>query len=256
MKSYQLYNYEPQFTSQSKIIPINILESPKNKEFLESYNSDFCFKNQSYGFPIEIKSDGIYSGKFLLDPFFYSLRDIPWNIFISFHFIGEYRYEENSKIRKEYLETLIRKARYSCHEHFIHIGRNDVHPVFSEETIDEKTHIHGILYIKDHVNVNLRTFIEAIFHNIDWTIIQKPRREYKKEIIQIVDTPLAVAAYISKLDYGKYDKVFYLREKKDDYKKNGSFYSFLKMFLDHGFKKKDHDQPAEPFVDSQVLLAA
>ena len=72
MKTYQLLDFEVQKTSESKIIPINIFESPLNKKFLESINRDFTDKNESYGFPIEIKSDGIYSGKFLLDPFFYS----------------------------------------------------------------------------------------------------------------------------------------------------------------------------------------
>jgi len=223
-------------------------------EYIECDNHDFSYRNQNYPYPIILKKDGIYSGEYRVDPFFYSLKDIPFKIFMSLNLKGEYCLKNSYKKRVEFVENLIKKASIICKN----ISFNDIVPVFSEERVNSKYHIHIILFIKDHVKVNLRRFVEILYYCLDRDIVYIPHGEKRRrKIIQIIDTPLRAIAYTSKLKMNQLSKVFYLRNKNTEaYRKCGSFQSFRKYYLKHRFKKEPSEDNFKPYTDLVNFLAA
>ena len=202
-------------------------------EYLQCDNKDFSYRNNDYKYPIEERADGIYSGKFRLDPIFYSWKDIPCKIFMTFNFKGVYAHKGSHQKRVEFLENLILKARKLCGN----LSFNDIHPVFTEETKNGKRHIHVLLFIKDNVKINLKKLVEALYYSLDNSIVYIPRvRKIDKnidkkkgekrtnKIIEIPDIPLSSCAYSTKLQIGELNKPYYIRDKNTErYKKNGSF---------------------------------
>jgi hypothetical protein len=223
-------------------------------EYIQCDNHDFSYRNENYAYPITLKKDGIYSGEYRLDPFFYSLKDIPFKIFMSFNLKGEYSLRNSHNKRVEFVEDLIKRASILCKN----INFNDIVPVFAEETVNSRYHIHILLFIKDHVKVNLRKLVEILYYCLDRNIVYIPHGEKRrKKIIQIIDTPLKAIAYTSKLKKKQLSKTFYMRNKNmEAYRKCGSFQSFHKFYLKHRFQKEPLESNLKPRTDLLKLLAA
>jgi hypothetical protein len=240
LNSFELFKY-------------NQLTHQYNK-YLECDNHDFSYRNENYAYPITLNKDGIYSGEYRLDPFFYSLQDIPFKIFMSFNLKGEYCLRNSHNKRVEFVENLIKRASTLCKN----INFNDIVPVFAEETVNSRYHIHILLFIKDHVKVNLRKLVEILYYCLDRNIVYIPHGEKRrKKIIQIIDTPLKAIAYTSKLKKNQLSKVFYIRNKNTEaYRKCGSFQSFRKFYLKHRFKIEPPEDSLKPCTDLLKLLAA
>jgi hypothetical protein len=262
MKTYQLKEneysaglYEP---DDSKLNHFELLEYKRHQRLLKRYhcyeNKDFSYKNKRYNYPIYTNSKGIYSGKYRLDPIFNSFKDIPFKIFMTFNFKGEYSYKNSHNKRVEYVESLIDKARKLCGN----LTFNDIQPVLTEETFNGRYHIHILLFIKDYVKINLRKLVEVLYYSLDRSIIFIPHGEKRrKKLIQIVKVPIATCAYITKLKTGQLNKVFYIRNKNTErYKRNGSFQDFHRMYRQHGFRKRPSDDNYKPYTDLVKLLAA
>jgi hypothetical protein len=223
-------------------------------EYLKCDNHDFTYKNENYPYSITQNKNGIFSGQYRLDPYFYSLKDIPFKIFMSFNLKGELCLINSHYKRVEFVENLIERARILSSN--LHL--NDIVPVFTEESVNGKLHIHILLFIKDHVKINLRRFVEILYYCLDRDIVYIPHGENRrKKIIQIIDTPLKAIAYTSKLKKNQLSKVFYIRNKNtEDYRKGGSFQSFRKFYLKHRFKKEPPEDCLKPSTDILKILAA
>lgn len=223
-------------------------------EYLQCENHDFTYKNKNYEYPIVIKSDGIYSGKFRLDPFFYTLKDIPFKIFMSLNLKGEYSLKNSYNKRIQFVEALIKRASELCGN----IRFNDIVPVITDESVNGKYHIHILLFIKDHVKINLRKLVEILYYCLDRQIVYIPHGEKRRsKLIQIIDIPLKAIAYTAKLKKRQLSKYFYYRDKNTErYRKTGSFQSFCKMFKEHGFQRQPSQDSDQPATDLVQLLAA
>ena len=223
-------------------------------EYIQCDNHDFTYKNENYPYPITLNKDGIYSGDYRLDSFFHSLKDIPFKIFMSFNLKGEYCLKNSHYKRVEFVENLIERARILARN----LNFNDIVPVFTEESVNGKLHIHILLFIKDRVKINLRSFVEILYYCLDRTIVYIPHGEKRrKKIIQIIDTPLKAIAYTSKLKKNQISKVFYIRNKNtEEYRKCGSFQSFHKFYLKHRFKKEPLESNLKARPDLLKFLAA
>jgi hypothetical protein len=262
MKTYQLkesfYNKglfelpDSNFNS-FELFQYNKLTQQYNK-YLECDNHDFSYRNENYSYPITLKKDGIYSGEYRLDPFFFSLQDIPFKIFMSFNLKGEYCLKNSYNLRVEFVENLIERARILCGN----INFNDIVPVFTEESVNSKIHIHILLFVKNNVKTNLMKLVEILYYCLDRNIVYIPHGEHRRrKIIQIINTPLKAIAYTSKLKKNQLSKVFYFRDKNTErFRKTGSFQSFLKMYLKHGFIKQPPEHTSNFYTDLIKLLAA
>jgi hypothetical protein len=223
-------------------------------DYLECDNHDFTTRNKDYERFISIRKDGIYFNEFKLDSFFYIFKDIPFKIFMTFNLKGEYSLKNSFNKRVEFVESLIEKARKLCGN----INFNDIVPVFTEESVNGKYHIHILLFIKNHVKINLRKLVEVLYYSLDRKIVYIPHTERRrKKLIQIIDAPLKVIAYISKLKNRKSSKKFYFRNKNNErYRKCGSFQSFRKYYLQHQFQKEVPEETFKPYTDLVKLFAA
>jgi hypothetical protein len=262
MKTYQLkekyYNkglFELPYSNFNsfELFKYNELTQQYNK-YLECDNHDFSYRNENYPYPIIYNKDGIYSGEYRLDPFFHSLMDIPFKIFMSFNLKGEYSLKNSYKLRVEFVENLIERARILCGN----INFNDIVPVFTEESVNSKIHIHILLFIKNSVKINLMKLVEILYYCLDRNIVFIPHGEHRrKKIIQITDTPLKAIAYTAKLKKNQISKVFYIRNKNtEEYRKCGSFQSFRKFYLKHRFKIEPSEDNFKPCTDLLKILAA
>ena len=107
-----------------------------------------------------IISDGsIYFNNYKVDPFFYSLRKLRWDILLTFHYGGVDYYSDNEfaeKNRRSLIKKLVSQTLKSLKQ-----PRNDIQFAGFTEKKNGRCHSHVLLHIKNKSPISANTIVDS-----------------------------------------------------------------------------------------------
>ena len=150
-----------------------------------------------------IKNGKIFYNKFCVDPLFYSLRKVRWDIMLTFHYkIADY-YRDNEFSEKN-RRILIKKGIVIKTLKFLGQPVNDIQFAGFTEKKNGRCHSHTLLHIKDKSPLNTDIIADTIKLMIPHEIIIRDSKDEEKQIEIIRDTE-AASAYICKFNSNDLD---------------------------------------------------
>jgi len=146
---------------------------------------------------LKISKNGyiLHSG-FEVDPIFYSLKNVSWQVFLSLHFKGiEYTSDSVNaeKNRQKAISEMVWGARKQ-----LGLAHNDLIHVANSEKQNDRCHIHALVISKERARVDSEGLLDAIKANAYWHILSFPSDSSAKNAFQPVRDSVAAAAYYSK----------------------------------------------------------
>jgi len=160
------------------------------------------------------------------NPYRYSICQIPWTWFLSFHWKG-YDYKEDSefcfKNRRMIIKSLIKNT---CKG--LNIGSNDLQYFASDELKNKRVHTHAIIHKKNKVSVNDATVLKMLYSKIPRRIVSSIDKEKWAKVIEPVSKSKEASEYITKLNSNDFETHMNYHSKK--------FIDFCNSYRDHGFK--------------------
>jgi hypothetical protein len=150
-----------------------------------------------------IISDGsIYFNNYRVDPFFYSLRKLRWDILLTFHYGEVDCYSDNEyaeKNRRGIIKSLVNQTLKNLKQ-----PRNDIQFAGFTEKKNGRCHTHTLLHIKDKSPLRAHTIAETIKSVIPKEIsVRNPTDEEKQ--VEIIGDAEAATAYICKFNSNELD---------------------------------------------------
>lgn len=149
-----------------------------------------------------IKNGNIFYKKFCVDPLFYSLRKMRWDIMLTFHYRKADYYLDN-----EFCESnrriLIKKLIISSLK-ALNQPRNDIQYAGFTEKKNGRCHSHALLHIKDKSPLSMNIIANTIKLLVPTEIIIRNSKDEEKQV-EVIRNSEAAAAYICKLNSNEYD---------------------------------------------------
>jgi hypothetical protein len=186
------------------------------------------------------KNGYLKEGKWRVDPFNYTIRNIPWKWFLSFHFKdSDYRVDSEfaGKNRRKLINDIIQFTRKK-----LGLASNDLHYFMSDEKQQGRVHTQGVITKKDKVIVEDMEILMALRSNIPLPEVSCIERGKEYILIEPVRDSKRAAAYLNKFN-------------KNDFKDHRNFMSskfveFANNYRQHAFRIPDLDssefQKADP----------
>lgn len=146
---------------------------------------------------LEISKRGylLYNG-YELDSIFYSIQNIPWQVFLSLHFTEkEYAVDsvEAEKNRRSAVQETVWGARRA-----LGLAQNDLIHISNSEKQNGRCHTHALIYSKEKARVHSETLLYAIKANAPWDILSLPTPSSEKKAFSVIRDSKKTAAYYSK----------------------------------------------------------
>ena len=178
-------------------------------------------------------------GNWRVDPFTYTIKNIPWKWFLSFHF-RDTDYITNNEFSKKLRRKLINDIIQSTRKR-LGLSTNDLHYFMSDEQQQGRIHTQGLITKKDKVTVSDEEILIELRSNIcleEVTCIEKGK-EYI--LIEAVRDSKGAAAYLNKFN-------------KNDLKEHSNFMSskfveFANNYREHKFKLPSSGTQGFPIGD-------
>ena len=133
---------------------------------------------------------------FKVDPFFYTLSAIPWDLFLINHYKGDDYARDNEfaeRNRRTLLASVFRQSKES-----LGLASNDIQYFGCTEKRGARCHTHTLIYIKRKAGANASELRETIQKCLPSRIVTIPEASTKERANQIVIEPVKCAAYVSK----------------------------------------------------------
>jgi len=150
-----------------------------------------------------IISDGsIYFNNYRVDPLFYSLRKLRWDILLTFHYGGVDYYSDNEfaeKNRRSLIKSLVIRTLKSLNQ-----PRNDIQFAGFTEKKNGRCHSHTLLHIKDKSPISANSIVNSMKLLMPEEISARNPRDEEKQVEIIGDTE-AATAYICKFNSNELD---------------------------------------------------
>ncbi len=150
-----------------------------------------------------IISDGsIYFNNYRVDPFFYSLRKLRWDILLTFHYGGVDYYSDHEfaeKNRRSLIKNLVIRTLKTLNQ-----PRNDIQFAGFTERKNGKCHTHTLIHIKNKSPISVNTIAEAM-KSLTPKEISARDAEDKEKQIEIISDAEAASAYICKFNSNELD---------------------------------------------------
>jgi hypothetical protein len=137
----------------------------------------------------------IYKG-YEVDPIFYSLKKVSWQVLLSLHFKGtEYTADSVTaeKNRQKVVSEMVWGARRQ-----LGLARNDLIYVANSEKQNFRCHIHVLVISKEKAFVDSQTLEGALKANAPWEILSFPSASSKDESFKVLDDCMDAVAYYCK----------------------------------------------------------
>jgi hypothetical protein len=150
-----------------------------------------------------IKNGKIFYNKFCVDPLFYSLRKVRWDIMLTFHYKTADYYRDNEFSEKN-RRILIKKGIVIKTLKTLRQPINDIQFAGFTEKKNGRCHSHTLLHIKDKSPLSMDIIADTIKLMIPHEIIIRNSKDEEKQIEFIRDSE-AAAAYICKFNSNEYD---------------------------------------------------
>jgi hypothetical protein len=154
---------------------------------MHKYNSIQHTNNELESFTIKV-NDLYYKGK-KVNPIYYGTSNIPWNIFLTFHYRkNTYKKYDNIDLRRKYFETFFRDIARNVNG----LSNTSIVYLGVGEYKYNSMHTHILVNVKDEHLYLLKRIQEEIYNRIDKNIvILSPRKK------KILDFPLNIQEVIS-----------------------------------------------------------
>ena len=135
--------------------------------------------------------DLFYKGK-KVNPIYYGTSDIPWNIFLTFHYTKDsYREYDNIDLRRKYFEALFREIARNVEG----LSNSSIVYLGVGEYKYQSMHTHILINVKDEHLYLVKRIQEEIYNRIDKSIVILSQRKKK-----VLDFPLNIQEVISPTD--------------------------------------------------------
>ena len=172
-----------------------------------------------------VKKSNLYLDGNRVNPEVYKMVNIPWNIFLTFHFRTPYYYgnNENAKIRREkFIEELkIRVYRvnieYGLKQNaLLYIGVN-------EKGISERVHVHALFFLRnDAIHLLEKIQMDLYYFSdrriIDMKILRNSHLNLPKNIQKVEDSNKTISYILKKETNSEWKDVFFSDRGKDSKK--------------------------------------
>jgi len=171
-----------------------------------------------------VKKSNLYLDGNRVNPEVYKMVNIPWNIFITFHFRRPYYYvdNENAKIRREkFIEELkIRVYRVNIE---YGLKQNALLYIGVNEKVSERVHVHALFFLRDD-SIHLLDKIQMDFYKfadrrvIDMKKLRDSDLNLPKNIQKVEDSKKSISYILKKEGNSEWKDVFFSDRGKDSKK--------------------------------------
>ena len=149
----------------------------------------------------EIRDGQCFDGEFKTDPFFYSIRHIPFSLFLTFHYRTKSYYtksEDAGNSRKRLIRELLNHVRRDLgwkQKDIEYFGTSERMP------LSRRTHTHTLVYIRENQKRNEEIFLRKLIELLpkDLVDFQEPLENKYPECAQPVRKSEEVTSYLTKL---------------------------------------------------------
>jgi hypothetical protein len=157
---------------------------------MHKYNYNQNKKNELKS--IKIKGNDLYYRGNKVNPIYYGTSDIPWNIFLTFHYRKDsYREYNNIDLRRKYFETLFRGIARNVNG----LSNSSIVYLGVGEYKYKSMHTHILINVKDEHLYLVKRIQEEINNRIDKDIVVLSPRKKK-----VLDFPLNIQEVVSPSD--------------------------------------------------------
>ena len=150
-----------------------------------------------------IISDGsIYFNNYKVDPLFYSLRKLRWDILLTFHYRKVDCYGDNEfaeKNRRSLIKNLVIQTLKSLKQ-----PRNDIQFAGFTEKKNGRCHSHTLLHIKNKSPISANTIVNSMKLLMPEEILERNPKDQEKQV-EIIGDAEAATAYICKFNSNELD---------------------------------------------------
>lgn len=162
-----------------------------------------------------VKKRNLYLDGNRVNPEVFKMVNIPWNIFLTFHFRTPYYYgdNENAKIRREkFIEELkIRVYRINIE---YGLKQNALLYIGVNEKASDRVHVHALFFLRDD-SIHLLEKIQMDFYKlpdrriIDMKILRNSHLNLPKNIQKVEDSKKSISYILKKETNSEWKDVFF-----------------------------------------------